>query len=643
MSTRTGSTQGQTLIEKILGRHSDQPARPGTIIDVAIDVRAARDFGGASVVRNLERSGLVPADPSRTVFTFDCNPGGSDQGYAANQQTCRVYARRHGVRLRDIDRGIGTHLAIDEGLVGPGGTFVSTDSHANILGAVGAFGQGMGDQDIAAAWAHGKVWFKVPETVKVVLRGRPSPAATAKDLVLAMARSLGANGLLGYAAEVTGDVVDELDVAARVTIASMATEMGGIIALFAPNQAVIEHCSRAAGRSFAPLAPDPDAAYAHTVEIDVGGLEPLVARPGHPDDAVPVDEVAARPIDSVFIGSCTNGRLEDLRAAAAVLRGRRVSPGVVLKIVPATRTIWEQALAEGLIAEFMAAGALVGNAGCGGCAAGQIGQNGPGEVTISSGNRNFPGKQGKGEVYLASPATCAASAVAGVIARADRLPAADAPVLIVTREDATKRASATTGGAAPAGAPVAGASAASASAADAGAARSAGARELKPTVLRGRVWLVDRDDVDTDMIYHNAHLAVTDPAQMGRHAFGNLPGWEDFPQVVRPGDVVMVGRNFGCGSSRQHAVDCFLSLGVAALVAESLGAIYERNAINAGLPLVVAPWREAVAAGVLAAGREVTLNLETGLLAWDGGELQGEPFSRVQMEIYQRGGLLAKA
>jgi len=598
---------GQTLIEKIIGRHSDQRAVPGEIVDVAIDVRAARDFGGANVVQNLQRAGLAVADPGKTVFTFDCNPGGSDQGYAANQQLCRTYARETGVALHDIDKGIGTHIALEDGLVGPGSTFVSTDSHANIMGAVGAFGQGMGDQDIAAAWAHGKVWFKVPPTKRVVLKGRPSPAATAKDIALAMARHLGAAGLLGCAAEVEGDVVDDLDVPDRVTIASMGTEMGAIIVLFTPNETVLEFCRRAGGRDWEPIAADHDATYLDTVEIDIEGLEPLVARPGHPEDVVAVTDVAGRPVDSVFIGSCTNGRLEDLRTAAGILAGKHIAPGVVLKIVPSTRKVWEAALAEGLVQTLMAAGALIGNAGCGGCAAGQIGQNGPGEVTVSSGNRNFAGKQGKGEVYLASPATCAATALAGVIARADDIP-----------EPVAKTATAAT----------------VESPATNTAAKEGGD---KPTVLKGRVWLVDEENIDTDMIFHNRHLAITDPAEMGQHAFGNLPGWEDFPAKVRPGDLVVTGGNFGCGSSRQQAVGCFSSLGVTALVARSYGAIYERNAINAGLPVLTG---DLLAAG-LENGREIALDLETGRVEWDGGETMITPASRVQLEIYHRGGLLA--
>ncbi len=605
---------GKTILEKILGAHAGRDVVPGEIVDVEIDVRVARDFGGANVVKNIRENDLGVADPEKTFFTFDCNPGGSDQKYATNQQLCRLFAREHGVGVFDIDRGIGTHLAIDEGLAVPGSTLVSTDSHANILGAIGAFGQGMGDVDIAHAFAHGCVWFKVPPTVKILLEGKPSPAAGGKDLTLALLRELGANGLLGYAAEITGECVEALGVSDRITMASMATEMAGIIALFAPNRAVNEFCAKASGRKIAAIAADGDAAYERTIRLDVSGLPALVSRPGHPEDVVEVREVAGTKIGSAFIGSCTNGRFEDMAAAAEVLRGRRIAPGVVLKIVPATDGVWRRCLDEGVLEIFKEAGALVGNAGCAGCAAGQIGQNGPEEVTVSTGNRNFLGKQGKGDVYLASPAVAAASAIAGVIATPESIPAT--PVLFAVGGGAS-------------------------------AERAAGRRAVKaageyvrPTKVSGRVWVIARDNIDTDMIYHNRHLAVTDIAEMGQYAFGNLSGWEDFSRKARAGDIVVAGKNFGCGSSRQQAVDCFESLGVALLVAESFGAIYERNAINKGFPILVA---DLVHAG-LKDGDEIEVDLGTGRVTLSSGKtISGQPFSPVQMEIYQRGGLLARA
>jgi 3-isopropylmalate/(R)-2-methylmalate dehydratase large subunit len=598
---------GKSMIEKILGSHAGRDVSPGDIVDIAIDARVARDFGGANVVKNIRENGLGIDDPSKTFFTFDCNPGGSDQKYATNQQICRVFAREHGIKVYDIDRGIGTHLAIDKGLAWPGSTIVSTDSHANILGAIGAFGQGMGDLDIAHAFAYGRVWFKVPRSMKIVLKGTPSPAATPKDLALAVLKETGANGLLGYSAEVSGNVIDNLGLAGRITMASMVTEMGGIIALFTPNKEVLEHCEKATGRQLETIEADPDAVYDKTLEVDIDGLKPFVSRPGHPEDVVDVSSVAGTKIGSAFIGSCTNGRYEDLKIAADVLKDKQVAPGVVLKIVPATDEIWQKALDDGLIKIFKDAGALVGNAGCAGCAAGQIGQNGPGEITISTGNRNFAGKQGKGEVYLASPATVAASAVAGVITIADEIPASPALFEIGKPSEAAPAAAAES------------------------------ITGPKPSQFTGRVWVIRKDNIDTDMIYHNRYLAITDINEMGQYTFDNLEGWEDFAKKAKPGDIVVTGKNFGAGSSRQQAVDCFKALGVSLIIAESYGAIYERNAINQGFPILTAD----LVSTDLKDGDEIEVDLSTGQVKMPSGEeISGQPFADVQLDIYKRGGLL---
>jgi homoaconitase/3-isopropylmalate dehydratase large subunit len=319
----------KTIIQKIFEKHSKSKANVDDIIDVDIDVRVARDFGGANVVKNLEENNLSIDDPKKTFFTFDCNPGGCDQKYAANQHICRLFARRNGIKVFDIERGIGTHIVIDEGIAKPGGTIVSTDSHANILGAIGAFGQGMGDNDIAHAFAYGKVWFKVPPTIKIILKGTPSTSASPKDVVLKMMQHFGANGLLGYAAEMYGDYVDSLSLDGKITIASMATEMGGIIILFPSG-----------------ITADKDAKYERTIEIDVEGIGPQISRPGHPEDVINAGDVKGTKVDSGFIGSCTNGRMEDMRAAAKILNGKKVAPGRILKIVPATDKIWNQCLEE---------------------------------------------------------------------------------------------------------------------------------------------------------------------------------------------------------------------------------------------------------------------------------------------------------
>ena len=605
-------TNNQTLIEKIIANHTDQPTvKPGDVVDMSIDVRVARDFGGPNVVKNLLEHNLPIDDPAKTFFTFDTNPTGSDQKYAANQQFCRVFARERGIKVYDINSGIGTHLVIEQGLAVPGSTVVSTDSHANILGAIGAFGQGMGDRDIAAVFAFGTTWFTVPQSVKITLTGERPANISAKDIVLNLLHRFGANQLLGYAVELYGDAVDALTLDERITIASMGTEMGAIALLFTPSPAVMAYCENRAGRKLDPIAADPDAAYAQEFTLDISQFVPMVSRPGHPEDTVPVTDVHRVKIDSAFVGSCTNGRIEDLREVARVLKGRKVAPGVVLKIVPTTDAVWRQALDEGLIEIFKEAGALVGNAGCAGCAAGQIGQNGPGEVTVSTGNRNFAGKQGKGDVYLASPAKAAASAVAGYITTPDAIP--PKPVVFTPKPDAI------------APAPVA-------------AKKSESAGE-KPTVLEGKVWIIEKDNIDTDMIFHNRYLAITDVVQMGQYTFDNLRGWEDFAKKAEPGDIIITGKNFGAGSSRQQAVDCFKSLGVQAILAESFGAIYERNAINAAFPVLTFA---SIAPLDLKQRDRIRVDLETGTVTnlENGKTVSVRKFSKVQMAIYQRGGLL---
>lgn len=601
---------GYTIIEKILLAHSDiKEVKPGDIIDVHIDVRAARDFGGANVISHLEKCGLDVEDAQKTCFTFDCNPGGSDQKYAANQHRCRNYARQRNIPIYDIPCGIGTHVAIDNELVLPGNTFVSTDSHANIMGAIGAFGQGMGDQDIAAAWANGKVWFKAPASVKIVLRNKPGPGVLAKDITLHLLKKFGANALLGYVVEIYGECVDEMPLADRITIASMATEMGAIAILFDPNSDVLAHF-KSARPSFARFAADADADYRHTFYVDVNEAVPYISRPGHPEDVAPVVSLHGTKIDSAFIGSCTNGCHEDMKIAAQVLSGKKVAPGVVLKIVPATESVWDRCLEDGLLKIFREAGALVGNPGCAGCADGQIGQNGPREVTVSTGNRNFAGKQGGGFVYLASPATAAASAVAGFITTADNIPR-DPAVFVPAAPPPKKQAGRET-------------------------------VALRPLSVKGRAWLIDHDNIDTDMIYHNRHLAIVDINEMGQYALGNLEGWKDFAKNARPGDIVFAGKNFGCGSSRQQAVDCFVSLQIGAIVAESFGAIYERNAINAAFPILAL--KHSLLDLGIRSGDVIELDFVSGEITResDGAKFFANPFFPVQLEIYRRGGLLKK-
>jgi len=304
--------------------------------------------------------------------------------------------------------------------------------------------------------------------------------------------------------------------------------------------------------------------------------------------------------------------MNDMTKVAAILKNRKVAPGVVLKIVPATDEIWKQCLNEGLIDTFKKAGALVSNAGCAGCAAGQVGQNGPGEVTISTGNRNFPGKQGKGSVYLASPEVVAASAVAGFITTPDKIP--EKPSLFVKPEKPAKTKSKD---------------------------HHQKISQQKGSVIEGRIWLIQKDNIDTDMIFHNRYLAITNIKEMGQFTFDNLKGFEDFSKKAEPGNIIITGKNFGCGSSRQQAVDCFSALGIQAIIADSFGAIYERNAINAAFPIITC---KTLAGLDLKNGNHIKVNLKTGEVEnlQNKKIVKAEPFSDVQFEVFQRGGLLGK-
>jgi 3-isopropylmalate/(R)-2-methylmalate dehydratase large subunit len=599
-----------TIIEKILANHSKyEDIKPGDIVDVTIDARIARDFGGANVVKNINDFGLGIEDPEKTFFTFDCNPTGSDQKYAVNQHICRLFARNYGIKVYDINAGIGTHVIIDEGIVYPGSTAISTDSHANILGGIGAFGQGMGDMDIAAGWSKGKIWFKVPESVRIDLNGEIPHGISSKDIVLNLLKIFGANSLLGYSVEIYGKATDNMSLDDRITISSMATEMGAIIILFPPSADIVEYCEKRSKITFKPVYADPGAVYARTIGIDLTDFRQMVSRPGAPHDTINVSDLYGQKIDSGFIGSCTNGRMTDMQKAADILNGRKVAPGVVLKIVPATDSIWKNCLEAGLIDTFKRAGALVSNAGCAGCAAGQVGQNGQGEITVSTGNRNFPGKQGKGSVYLASPEVVAASAVAGFITTPDRIPDKPAVFSILSAETIKTTIKI----------------------------RSEKKAE-KPSIIEGRVWVIGKDNIDTDMIFHNRYLAITDIKEMGQYTFDNLSGFEDFARKALPGDIVIAGKNFGSGSSRQQAVDCFISLGIQGIVAESFGAIYERNAINAAFPAINC---KNVSDMDLKAGDYLRVDLLKGILinTTTGTSCKATPFSEVQYEIYQNGGL----
>jgi 3-isopropylmalate/(R)-2-methylmalate dehydratase large subunit len=409
---------GKTIVEKIIQDHTKEEVKPGKIVWMDLDIRSARDFGGPNVVRNFEKEyGDAPvADRKKTFFTFDLCVPPSSLKYADNQQICREFARKQDIKVFDVDRGIGSHVLMEEGLARAGSTVVGTDSHLNILGAVGSFGQGMGDVDITFAFKTGKAWFEVPQTLKVLIKGSYSSPTTAKDLTLFILKKLGTKKAALKAVEFYGEAVRDLALPGRITLCSMVTEMAGIIG-FIPEfgdsfKAEIENLS---GTKFSPHKADDDCFYSDTVEIDVSGLSPQVAAPFSPDNVQDVSELKGVKIDSGFIGSCTNGRTEDFALASQILKGKKIKEGVTLKVVPATKRVYKEILERGILEDLFRSGAIISSPGCSGCAEGHIGLTGEGEVQISTGNRNFAGKQGKGKTYLASPAVVAASCLTGYI------------------------------------------------------------------------------------------------------------------------------------------------------------------------------------------------------------------------------------
>lgn len=411
-------SRDKTIIEKIFEQHSQDRVEVGNVIWLDIDYRGARDFGGPNVVKHLKEKFKKERiiDCVKTFFTFDTSAPAKTIAYADNQQICRQFAREENIKVFDVDMGIGSHVAIEHGLIYPGITAVSTDSHMNIVGGIGAFGQGMGDVDIAFIFKTGKTWFEVPATMRINLKGKVKYPVTAKDIILKVVGRIGQKGALGQVIEYYGDIVDRLKLCERLTIASMATEMGAIISFLAPSEEILKLTGENVGNGVRGVYADKGANYVDEITIDVNGLEPQIAAPPCPDNVKNVRDLIGLKIDSVFVGSCTNGRYEDIKQVSDYIKGKRVADGVMLRIVPATRLVYRKLLDSGELSKLVNAGAIVSNPGCGGCAQGQIGMTGRGEVQLSTANRNFPGKQGAGDTYLVSPLTAAASALKGEIA-----------------------------------------------------------------------------------------------------------------------------------------------------------------------------------------------------------------------------------
>jgi homoaconitate hydratase family protein len=408
-----------TIAEKILAAKSGRDSVvPGEIVDAYPDLVMSHTATWRSV-SVMERVGATKLyDPNRLAIVLDHISPAKTEKYAADQQISRNFARKFGIqKFYDIDSGIAHLVLMEAGHVAPGDLIVGTDSHCTIYGSLGALGTGIGYTEVASVWITGKLWMKVPESVRIALEGSFSPGVYAKDLMLHLIGKLGADGCTYNSVEFYGSV-SEFSISERMTMANLAMEMGVKCVFIPPDEATAEYLRGrlAEGRVFHPVYADADAQYARQLEVNLAQLEPMVACPHEVENTKPIGEVAGTHIDQAFLGSCANAKYEDLVVAARILKGRRIHSGVRLIVTPGSKQIMLEAMNSGVLQTLLESGGMVTNPGCGACA-GDGGMLADGEVCLSTANRNFLGRMGsnKSQIYLASPATLAASAIRGAI------------------------------------------------------------------------------------------------------------------------------------------------------------------------------------------------------------------------------------
>jgi 3-isopropylmalate/(R)-2-methylmalate dehydratase large subunit len=411
----------QTIAEKILATKSGETrVTPGQIVDAYPDLVMSHTatWRSVSVMKRIGATKLF--DPDRLAIVLDHISPAKTEKYATDQQTSRNFAREYGIeKFYDVDAGIAHLVLMENGHVKPGDLIVGTDSHCTIYGALGALGSGIGYTEVASIWVTGKLWMKVPTTIKLSLEGRFAAAVSAKDLMLHLIGKLGADGCGYKSVEFDGSALPEMSISERMTMANLAMEMGSKCVFIPPDEKTREWLLPRLKdpTAYRPVYADEDATYEQAVTVNLSELTPMVACPHQVENTKPVSEVLGTRIDQAFLGSCANGKYEDLVVAAGILKGRRVDPRVRLIVTPGSKQILLEAMRSGILATLIESGALVTNPGCGACA-GDGGTMADGEVSLSTANRNFIGRMGspKSSIYLSSPATLAASALKGAIA-----------------------------------------------------------------------------------------------------------------------------------------------------------------------------------------------------------------------------------
>jgi len=411
-------TQGKTIAEKIFSAHSGTDAHAGDIVVADVDFVMGQDGTTPLAIRALENMGVEKVfDPAKVAVVMDHSSPSPIEGVSALHTLMREFGKKTGAKVYDVGCGVCHQLIPENGHVVPGDLMVGCDSHTCTYGAVNVFSTGVGSTDGAAAMASGKLWFKVPDTMKVTYDGELQPGVFSKDLILALAGKIGVDGATYMALEFHGPVIDALSVDARMTISNMAIEVGAKAGLMKADSKTLKWYEGRGDRAPRPVDPDADAVYAEEIVFDASAIGPMVAKPHAVGNVSPIEEVAGTPIAQGYIGTCTNGRLEDLKIAADILRGRKVHPDVRLIIAPASKQILLDAMEAGYIRDLVEAGAVMVTPGCGPCVGTHNGVPSDGENVISTANRNFKGRMGNSNafIYLGSPATVAASVIEGVI------------------------------------------------------------------------------------------------------------------------------------------------------------------------------------------------------------------------------------
>ena len=699
---------GYTFAEKALARAAGlETTVAGQIVDARPDIVLSHD-NTAAIARLFQDLGIARIrHPERLAVVLDHAVPAPNAEHARNHAEVRRFVAEQGIgHFFDAGRGICHQVVSEEALILPGQTILGADSHTTHHGWLGAFGAGIGRSEVAALWATGELWLRVPETIRVELTGDPSaalrpfgeaqdrlrsgqgsgqglpPGVTAKDLSLYILGQLGPEAGIYQALEFGGPGLHTLSIESRMVIPNMMAEAGVKSAYLEPDGLVFEWLAERLGRrgksrvlggtegnrntvagwrqrlAEGALYPDPDARYIARYTVNLNELEPMVARPHKPDNSVPLSQIAGTHVDQAFIGTCTNGRLEDLAAAATVLRGpdgqvRHVAAGARLVVIPASSQVLQDALAAGYVETFLAAGAMIGVPGCGPCMGNHLGVPAADEVVISSANRNFRGRMGNPEsdIYLASPAVVAASAVLGRIADPREIMGERQESGVRSQESGVRgqgsgdrRQEAEVGGQEVrriAGQPI-----------NQLAKQAIGESitqypipntqypipnrqsPIANTQFQGRAWVYG-DDVNTDVIFPGKYTyTVREEAEMARHALEDLD--PSFAAQVRPGDIVVGGRNFGCGSSREQAVTCLRAAGVRALIAASFARIFYRNAIDNGVLPITCP----EAAAAIRPGETISVDLDRCVVQCAAGEFPFQPLSPSVQQIFEAGGLL---